>query len=446
MIAALAFALCNLYGIERHKRFVAGLRARGVATSVAAALGPELQDEENFFAHPAVKKIAEDGPRTKDSIGSSESRGSYGNDYAFSERAGVEDQLSVRDEPGEGGHFTDPGQDPELDGLAEALERTGVRPLSNAPERSFSNRLTDGILTLGARGIARVRDGDAAAAARDTRALLRGARTLLQADLPFDDKVMGSATVNAATAVIQEGLWLGRWDAEELARFDELLGAIDPQRGMISGLRCNLSFSAELAPRRLHERKVLEVWHSYDLTTATWPQRAQAVWYYKRPRGFWLGDLAERSECMDAWLRDRIRFTAADWKRLRPEWERLMDPYLIPREQGIPLGHVALAAGHVLDLETHIAMARIAVAMERVFLREGRFPENPFAEQPELARILLIDPWTGDKFQITPLNGGGQVEIRSLGPDGVADAAYASWNNFSAGDRVWKCGRLAEDE
>lgn len=474
--AALAFAWANLAGRQRHADLVKRLQARGVAVTVDDAFGPEVPDEQNLFAHFSLEALRKAGKTT--STGSTR-RFWFNGQLALGEvpvrepltfggppgarfkwrRGSIPTTIHRDSSPSDAEELARLASDwPELDGIAEALRKPSAvtRPRKRAGVWDFGYLPPGGITTLGSRGVFQARLGNHQAAADDANALLEGARTLLHADLPLNKKIGARAAVSSAAEIIRQGSWLGLWRSEQLVGFEDRLAAIDPHAAMISGLSCSLSLALALGATekpRIHLPRgsafydsVVTAWRAFDHTPdATWPDRAEAVWYYHRPDGFWLGDLARRCETVDAWTKDRTRFTAEDWKLLRPHYAEtgLGVAGGFQPDKALPLAHVALAAAHALDLETELALARLAVGLDRDRIKRGRYIEAfSWWWQRDDAERLLTDPWGGGKLRfIHSLIPGEEVEIRSVGPDGVAGLKNSPWGSFAEeGDRSWHCG------
>lgn len=472
VLAALGFALASLAGRQRHADFVKQLESRGIAITVEDAFGPEVPDEQNLFAHPALEALRKAGGQTpagdsrRSWIGGGLAYGGDSGPVTFGRQRGAVFQWRFASAPGTVHTRSSPSEEeklaqivanwPELDGLSEALRRplAVLLPRPRAGEGSLEYQSVQAIMALGSRGTYRARLGNTPAAADDANALLDGARTLLHANLPLGDKILARSAVTSAARIIRQGSWLGLWNAEQLAGFEKRLAGIDPQSAMISGLRCNLSLAAasggNAKPRTYATRpglsfhgSVVSTWRAFDRTPgATWADRAEAVWYYHRPVGFWLGDLARRCETVDAWSKGRKRFTAEDWKLLRPHLAEIGYKSGFRPDEALPLSHVALAAAHALDLETELALTRLAVDLDRERIRNGRYIATPFWAKPALAEKLLTDPWSGGKLaRIDSRVWGEGLEFRSVGPDGIPSLKVSPWGNFTdEGDRSWHCG------
>jgi hypothetical protein len=474
VLAALGFALANLAGRQRHADFVKQLAARSVAVTVEDAFGPEVPDERNLFAHPALEALRRAGGRTLagdsrlswsggglSNYGDTPGPVTFGRQRAavFQWRfASAPGTVHTRSSPTEAEKLAQIVADwPELDGLAEALRRPLAVRLSRTRAGDAIleyHELVQATMALGSRGTYHARLGNTPAAADDANALLDGARTLLHANLPLNDKILARATVTSAARIIWHGSWQGAWTESQLAGFEQRLAAIDPHAAMISGLRHSLSLAAATGanarPRTFSPRpgasfhdSVANAWRAFDRTPgATWPDRAAAVWYYHRPVGFWLGDLARRCETVDAWTMGRTRFTADDWKILRPHLAEIEYKSGFRPERALPLAHVALAAAHALDLETELAFARLAVDKDRERIKNGRYIGSSFWADPALAEKLLTDPWSGGKLTCVHSRVHGEgVEFRSVGPDGIPSLKVSPWGDFSdGGDRSWHCG------
>lgn len=477
VVVALGFALANLAGRQRHADLLRKLEARGVAVTEDDAFGPEVPREQNLYAHTALEALRKEmgkpgarhprlsgfvgiGARTLGDMPSWQPptfNGPPGTRFKWTNH-GAPDSIHRNSSPPDAeklAHLI--AEWPELDGVVEALRRPSAvrRARRHSGEQDLGFLPLNAITTLGLRGRLFARLGNSSKAADDANALLEGARTLLHADLPLNKKIGARAAVSSAAKIIQQGSWLGAWTAEQLAGFEWRLVAIEPHAAMISGLRCSLSLAATTgvegkpriytSPGSSFYDSVVSAWRALDHTPdATWPDRAEAVWYYHRPDGFWLGDLARRCETVDAWTKDRKRFSAEDWKLLRPHYAEagLGVAGGFQPDKALPLAHVALAAAHALDLETELAFARLAVELDRERIKNGRYMESPFWAHPALAEKLLTDPWSGGKLKrINSRVPGEEVEFRSVGPDGVASLQVSPWGDFTdEGDRSWHCG------
>lgn len=498
-LIALFYAEENWRGRRQWERFRAEWEAKGVKFSIAEVMPPPVPDDQNMAMHPLFKPVFD---YSRDSGGSLIWRNTNGMErlrnltthpWELWERARRETPQSQWPVPSNSGtqnrtngvvladltHWqnfyrldtnfatTPPAATPALEvlrflarhepALAE-LDEALARPFSQFPLK-VENELPGSILLphlanlksitslLTLRATARLEAGQPDAALRDVESAWRLCASLDRE--PFVISQLVQISLQAITlGAVAHGTALHRWEDRHLHKLDELLRSANKLQSWVFCVRSEAAFMADqlskmernraLAEKAvaeledvvgMHDERVLK--NGRDINR--WVVRyAPAGWYYQ-----WL----VREETV---MLSSLGPTFVNAERRRVSWQN--QPGIPPKlwfDRLWPLqnveGSFIKTAAKCARLQTNFDHARIAIALERHWLRHRAYPERLDALVPEFLDRLPHDLFDGQPMRYRREGGQGFV-LWSVGFDGKDDNAgplhFAGNQGGSVGEEV----------
>ena len=315
--------------------------------------------------------------------------------------------------------------------VAEASGRPGCRfPFTWQRPMLEVNYLVPGSLSshLCWRALSHLQLRQTEQAAADTTTLLELGRH--QSSNPSGLGLLATISANeSAIRAIRDGIELRRWDDESLASFDQELARIDYQSQLERSFRFELAFS---------ERISMD-WIGGKLTADDFAPRT--------PKGLENPDvdaIYARLNSATKAIFDIVFEGAPNRPIPLPDRLRKMSEYAgAPGDRNDAQSAVATKYSfgiRCLRNQARVNQARLAIAIERARLKDGKLPEDLGQLSPNYLEKVPEDPVTGEplRFGVLP---DASILIYSVGWDGDDDGGSSvapRGNRDGDGDWVWK--------
>lgn len=335
-----------------------------------------------------------------------------------------------------------------LQAVAEAARR---------PESDFGIRYEDGIKAsyphlnpmmdiskfLRSHARAALIAGDSATATGDVITILRLAARI-SAEPPLLCNLVGISAHAMALPVIREGLATSAWREEDKEAIALELSKARHLPDLAQALRMERAMFAtwlQEAHKGMNRNEDLTEWQGEGILFGAFPLLRQA-WLYDNASAY------NRLIQNQLSLIPLDRKTPVDLKageQLRERLEEMSDPpFRLPRHS---LATTAIPAffgiqSRLFRSQTHSDLARLALALDTVRQRTGRYPETLDTCLPHLVGDFPLDLHTGKSFHYRPLPSDDYL-LYGVGENGVDDGGLIKYH-ATLGDWVWRL-RLPED-
>jgi hypothetical protein len=337
-----------------------------------------------------------------------------------------------------------------LDELARAAaERPRARyphayELGYFGESSVHRTLKDVVRVLRLRAVARLHEGQVAAAFADVELALRLADSPREEPWLLSHIVLRHPMLTDALQPVWEGLARHQWTEPQLAALQRRLGGLDLLAEQSVALRGETAISMDLL-RQFRQLATGRVNRLHPFRGEP-PNAAERFWVFVVRRFYPLGWLYEDEVLTCRILRPFDTVAGSDERPQESYLSTIMDPFfvtfLVPklemdRERTV----------HDFPrLQTLVNQAVVGCALERYRLAHGEFPENLELLAPRFLSGVPRDVASGQPFRYRR-TGDGRFVLYAIGSDGVDDGGRPAKVEFDwqgslggrsgPGDWVW---------
>lgn len=419
-LIALAYAGIDFWGRSQWDHAKKELQKQGEPLSVSELLPPEIPDRDNFYATKFWRDVGEWSERMNDH---SKPKLSF-EEYRDLDPTAV---LIVRDPDGKrrglgvvgkgGGNLYRGDNLTDLESFAKGFKERGVIPadeggtdaaqvlkgleratpllaeLQDAADRKgarYPYAMNVGKLfevplpqihppisvmqVLRLRAVALMAGGDAEGAARDIRLILRLGRAT-EADPYLISKLVSMSCTGMALAAFWECNAIGTWNDQQLGKLRRDFALCQPIEQLIIGLRADRGILNEWMARPPSRLELVRIMKMMNGMSDKGAGEVVSPWQFSViPRGLLLNDQAESNlfvqPFIDA-LKKRDAAAVLKLQEVSPRKVSLLNP--IANMSSSDLRQMLIKA---VAIQSHLAMADVACALEEYRLRHGRFPDS----------------------------------------------------------------------
>jgi len=487
-LIVLAYSILSFWGRREWAAAQAELREKGEKLSLVELAAPAIPDEENFFAIPLWREVLELEPAVErdgtpilkakayqhSRIGAFKKALSYGKDGPSmpSQLKGGYEKGQPRNLEAAAGLYRAAGlapaglpaprtilaaldsAQPELRELQDAAARSGAN-LNLPSEGNYFRQPRPHISPpisiaqyLMVRIAAEAADGRGVEAKKNLFLLLRLADTL-QSDPVLISLLVRLSILSIATQAVWDGLTAGCWNDAQLAEIQNRLGEVDLSRDFANALRGERGGTNQTLEAYARGGGMAQLVKDAILMTdfMEWPnewEKALTLLVARLyPRGLLFQSLAIYNrliqEIVEEAETEPFRLTFGEGvQRQIAELQGIPQRFLyLLVAQSAP--YLTTAQIRVVNVETRLRQARIAVALERYRLANGEYPERLNDLVPSYFSELPLDVCGGENYRYRR-PAPDQFILWSVGGNQTDDQGAPPENptRLTEGDWIWK--------
>lgn len=293
------------------------------------------------------------------------------------------------------------------------------------------------------RAVAELADSKPAKALADIKLLLRLNNETSEEPLLIS-QLVGMAQTSIAIQPIYEGLVQHRWNDEQLANLEQVLGKVDFLPAYLKAMRGERAFAIDSLENQRITRKI-EV---PDVASGKYTGKMKTISLRWMPAAYFYRNELTYAEMIDQSLLPMVDLTN---RIVSPTVVRKIttaiaarsqhySPYIMQALMAFPA--LARCAIKFARCQSQVDLARVAIAMERYRLAHGECPETLDELEPKFMEQVPRDIINGQPLHYHR-EANGQFVLYSIGWDGKDDGGTVAlrkgggvdWEN---GDWLWK--------